>query len=269
MGGCPCCRRCRCRHSRASCRHCAWHCCCCCHHCRGHHCGVIPAPLPPLPTMTAASMALCLNCRCLCCCRQRGGGGSACVAVCRHHPLQPIAATSLRGFGIISAFTVAAVLPPHPCLPFRPATMGGVAVDVYQHDKLNHAHGLADGVLVPMFPPSMGWAGGGGEGRRQRGSSGEEEGSCHQALPTSTSTSTSSTTRARATNALVVIIIIVVAMGITIVSAAATAAASERGAVLTVVDAWLQPGVEAWPAVEVAAAGHSWLVGHCLEADGA
>ncbi len=56
-------------------------------------------------------------------------------------------------------------------------------------------------------------------------------------------------------------------MGITTASAAT--AASKHGPVLAVLDAWLQPGVEARPAVEVDAAGHNRLVGHRLKADGA
>ncbi len=58
-----------------------------------------------------------------------------------------------------------------------------------------------------------------------------------------------------------------VAVGIATVSAAASTAASKRGAVLMVLDAWLQPGVEPRAAVEVAAAGHNRLDGHCLKAD--
>jgi hypothetical protein len=73
--------------------------------------------------------------------------------------------------------------------------------------------------------------------------------------------------QARATVALVVIIIVVVAVGIATASAAAPA--SKRGAVLAVLNAWLQPGVEARPAVKVDAAGHNRLVRHRLEADGA
>jgi hypothetical protein len=56
-------------------------------------------------------------------------------------------------------------------------------------------------------------------------------------------------------------------MGIVTASAATTA--SKHGAVLAVLDAWLQPGVEARPAVEVDAAGHNRLIGHRLKADGA
>jgi hypothetical protein len=140
---------------------------------------------------------------------------------------------------------VVAVLPPQPHLPPPPATTGSVAVDLYWHDQLNRTHGLADGALALMFPPGMGWVGGGGEQQRQQGSGGEEEGSHHQMLPpsTSTSTSTSSAARAEATIALVIIIVVVVAVGIATVSAAA--ATSKRGAVLAVLDAWLQPGVEA------------------------
>jgi hypothetical protein len=120
-----------------------------------------------------------------------------------------------------------------------------------------------------MFPLGIGQVEGGGERRQRRGSSGEEEGSCHQTLPPSTSTSTStySATRARATIALIVIILVVVAVGIATTSA--TAATSEWGAVLAVLDALLQPGVEAQAAVEVDAAGHNQLVGHHLKADGA
>ncbi len=73
--------------------------------------------------------------------------------------------------------------------------------------------------------------------------------------------------RARATVTLIVIIIIVLAVGI--VTASAATAASKRGAVLGVLDAWLQPGVEPRLAVEVDAAGHNRLAGHRLKADGA
>ncbi len=58
-----------------------------------------------------------------------------------------------------------------------------------------------------------------------------------------------------------------VAVGIAAASAAA--AASKRGAILPVLHAWLQPGVEARPAVEMDAAGHNRFVGHRLKADGA
>ncbi len=162
-------------------------------------------------------------------------------------PFRPIAAASQRRIGIILVLAVAAVLPPHACLPLPPATMGSVAVDAYRHDQLERAHGLADGALVPMFPPGMGWAGGGEEQPKQWGIGGEEEGSRHQTLPssTSTSTSTSSATRARAAVTLVVIIVVVVAVGIATASAAI--ATSKCGAVLAVLDAWLQPGVEARP----------------------
>jgi hypothetical protein len=98
----------------------------------------------------------------------------------------------------------------------------------------------------------------------------ERQGIPHQRSPPSTSTSisTSSAIRARATITIIVrIIIVVVARGIVTVSAAA--ATSEHGAVLTVLDAWLQPGVEARPAVEVGAADHNWLVGHRHKANGA
>jgi hypothetical protein len=90
-------------------------------------------------------------------------GGSACIVARGRCPLCPIAAASLRRIGIISVLAVVAVLPPHSHLPLPPATTGSVVVDVYSHDQLDRAHGLADGALVPMFPPGMGWAGGGGE----------------------------------------------------------------------------------------------------------
>jgi hypothetical protein len=68
---------------------------------------------------------------------------------------------------------------------------------------------------------------------------------------------------------LVVIIVVVIAMGMATMSAATVATAFEHSPVLAVVDSWLQPSVEARPAVEVATAGHNRLVGHCLKADGA
>jgi hypothetical protein len=44
--------------------------------------------------------------------------------------------------------------PPPPSLPpLPPARMGGVAVDVYWHDQLKPAHGLADWAPVLMIPP--------------------------------------------------------------------------------------------------------------------
>jgi hypothetical protein len=209
------------------------------------------------PTATAAAVVAAVDV----------GGGSAHVAARCCCPLQPIATASLRRIGNISALAAAAVLPPHPHLPLPPATTGSVVVDVYWHARLNRAHGLANRALAPIFPPSMGWARGGGEQQQQWRSGGEEEGSRHQMSPpsTSTSTSTSSATRARATITLVAIIVVMVAVGITTASAAA--AASECGAVLAVLDAWLQPGVEARPAVEVDAAGHNRLVRLRLEAD--
>jgi hypothetical protein len=264
VAGCPC--RCHCSHRRACC-HCACRCCSCCCHCCHCHRGVVPVP-PPLPMATAARTApRCNRCRC-CCCHQRGGRERAHRGLpllppsthCRRIPEEDWEHLNVGG---------GCSLPPHPHLPLPPTTMGSVVIDVYWHDQLNRTHGRADGVLAPMFPLGMGRAGGGGEQQQQRGSGGEEEGSCHQMLPpsTSTSTSTSSATRARATVAFVVIIVIVVTMGIATASAAA--AASECGAVLAVLDAWLQPGVEAQPAVEVDAAGHNQLVHHCLKADGA
>ncbi len=91
------------------------------------------------------------------------GGGSARIAAHRRRPLWPIVTAFPRRIGIISALVAAAVLPPHPHLPLPPATTGSVAVDVYRHDQLDRTHSLADKALAPMFPPGMGWVGGGGE----------------------------------------------------------------------------------------------------------
>jgi hypothetical protein len=211
------------------------------------------------PAATAAAMVAAVN----------AGVGSLRFTARRCCPLRPITAASPRRIGIILALAAVVVLPPHPHLPLPPATMGSVAVDVYWHNRLNCAHGLADGALALIFPSGMEWVGGGGEWRQQWGSSREEEGSHHQTLPpsTSTTTSTSSATRARATVTLITIIVVVVAVGIATVSAAA--AASKCGTVFAVLDAWLQPGVEAQPAVEVGTAGHNRFVRHLLEADGA
>jgi hypothetical protein len=51
--------------------------------------------------------------------------------------------------------------------------MGSVMVDVYRHNQLNRAHGLADGALVPMFPPGMGGREGGENNDNDRGVAGK------------------------------------------------------------------------------------------------
>jgi hypothetical protein len=89
-----------------------------------------------------------------------GGGKCACCSPpCR--PLWPIAAASPRRIGIIAVLVAVAILPPHPCLLLPPATKGSVAIDIYWHDQLKRAHGLADGAPAPMFLPGMGQAEGG------------------------------------------------------------------------------------------------------------